>query len=94
VIRVERAGASGSARRLLQEGAAINSQGEERDGVTLFGTLEIADSELQWLSNTAIVARLVERGVSRLSAERIVAVRRGGIEPGRARRHAQGHRRP
>jgi hypothetical protein len=44
------------------------------------------------LSNQAIVERLVESGVSRLSAERIVAVQRGGVEPGRARRHAQGHR--
>jgi hypothetical protein len=61
-------------------------------GITLFGTLEIADSEMQWLSNTMIVQRLVESGVSRLSAERIVEVQRGEGEPGRARRHAQGHR--
>jgi hypothetical protein len=60
----------------------------------VFGTLEIADSEMQWLSNTAIIARLIESGVSRLSAERIVAVQRGGIEPGRARRHGQSHRLP
>jgi hypothetical protein len=63
-----------------------------KGGVTLFGTLEIANSELRWLSNATIVERLVESGVSRLSAERIVEVRRGEVEPGRARRHAQGHR--
>jgi hypothetical protein len=66
---------------------------EERDdGVTLFGGLEIADSELRFLSDAMIVERLVDSGVSRLSAERIVEVQRGDIEPGRARRHAQGHR--
>lgn len=62
------------------------------DGITLFGTLEIANSELRWLSDMAIVARLVESGISRLSAERIVEVQRGELEPGRARRHGQSHR--
>jgi hypothetical protein len=57
-----------------------------------FGKLEIADSDMQWLSDTMIVHRLVESGVSRLSAERIVAVQRGEVEPGRARRHTQSHR--
>jgi hypothetical protein len=60
--------------------------------VTLFGTLEIANSELRWLSDTAIVERLVESGISRLTAERIVEVQRGEVEPGRARRHGQSHR--
>jgi hypothetical protein len=83
------AGASGSAHRFPQEGAGIPRESEQKEGVTLFGTLEIADSEVQELSNAAIVARLVETG---LSAERIVAVQRGGNEPGRARRHAQSHR--
>jgi hypothetical protein len=74
------------------EGATIRQEEHDSDGVTLFGTLAIADSEMRWLSNASIVERLVESGVSRLSAERIVAVQRGEVEPGRARRHAQGHR--
>jgi hypothetical protein len=62
------------------------------DGVTRFGTLEIDDSEMKSLSDAMIVERLVESGASRLSAERIVEVHRGDDEPGRARRHAHGHR--
>jgi hypothetical protein len=62
------------------------------DGVTRIGTLDIADSEMESLSDATIVKRLVESGVSRLSAERIVEVHRSDNEPGRARRHAQGHR--
>jgi hypothetical protein len=74
------------------EGAAIQPQQEERDGVTTFGRLEFADPDVDSLSDTMIVLRLVESGVSRLSAERIVAVQRGEVEPGRARRHTQAHR--
>jgi hypothetical protein len=70
----------------------MSRQEDSGDGVTLFESLGIADSEMQSLSDAMIVVRLVESGISRLSAERIVAVERGGIEPGRARRHAQGHR--
>ena len=47
---------------------------------------------MESLSDAMIVERLVESGISRLSAERIVEVNRGENEPGRARRHAQGHR--
>jgi hypothetical protein len=65
---------------------------ERRVGFTLFGALEIDNSELRLLSNAQIVERLVASGVSRLSADRIVAVQRGGLEPGRARRHAQSHK--
>ena len=82
--------ASLSAPLLALEGAAIPAPEEDR--VTLFGKLEIAHSEVHWLSNAMIVERLVDSGVSRLSAERIVAVQRGEVEPGRARRHAHGHR--
>lgn len=71
----------------------MSRQEEGRDGVTLFGSLAIADAEVASLSDATIVERLVKTGVSRLSAERIVEVQRGEIEPGRARRHAQGHRR-
>jgi hypothetical protein len=69
----------------------MQSEAENKDGVTTFGRLEIADAEMQWLSNASIVQRLVESGVSRLSAERIVEVQRDDVEPGRARRHAKGH---
>jgi hypothetical protein len=62
------------------------------EGVTLFGALGIANSELRLLSDEMIVERLVDSGISRLSAARIVAVQRGGVEPGRARRHSQSHR--
>jgi hypothetical protein len=65
---------------------------ERKPGVTLFGVLEIPNSELRYLSNAMIVERLVASGVSRLSADRIVAVQRGDDEPGRARRHGQSHR--
>ena len=68
----------------------MQAEEEKREGVTIFGKLEIADSEARWLSNTMIVQRLVESGVSRLSAERIVEVQRDDAEPGRARRHAKG----
>jgi hypothetical protein len=67
-------------------------QGETESGVTLFGVLEIRNSELRYLSNAMIVERLVESGVSRVSADRIVAVQRGQVEPGRARRHGHSHR--
>jgi hypothetical protein len=65
---------------------------ETREGVTLFGALGIANSELRLLSDDMLMERLVESGISRLSAARIVAVQRGGVEPGRARRHSQSHR--
>jgi hypothetical protein len=52
-----------------------------------FGTLELTDGEARLLSNASIVDRLVETGVSRFSAERIVEVERTMAEPGRARPH-------
>ena len=67
-------------------------EGETEAEVTLFGALAIRNSELRHLSNAMIVDRLVDSGVSHLSAHRIVAVQRGQVEPGRARRHAQSHR--
>jgi hypothetical protein len=66
-------------------------QEETESEVTLFGALEIKNSELRYLSNAMIVERLVASGVSRLSADRIVAVQRGDDEPGRARRHGKSH---
>jgi hypothetical protein len=53
-----------------------------------FGTLWLTDSQLSRLRDWEVVALLVEAGSSRLTAERIVAIERGGAEPGRPRRHA------
>jgi hypothetical protein len=70
----------------------MRQEDDRSEGTTLFGALEIADAELRFLSNAMIVDRLVASGVSPLSAARIVAVQRGDVEPGRARRHSQSHR--
>jgi len=55
----------------------------------LLGKLEIPDAEAEKLTDRAIVARLIEVGHSRLTAERIVAIEREKEQPSRARRHAQ-----
>jgi len=51
-----------------------------------FGELQLTDVEAARLSDAAIADRLVERGVSRLTAARIVELARGA-EIGRARPH-------
>jgi hypothetical protein len=51
-----------------------------------FGVLELTEAEAAQMSDAAIVARLVDTGVSRLSAARIVEVGRGA-EVARARPH-------
>jgi hypothetical protein len=51
-----------------------------------FGQLELTETEAARLSDAAIIARLVDTGVSRLSAARIVEVGRGA-EVARARPH-------
>jgi hypothetical protein len=61
-------------------------------GMARFGPIEIAEAEVRRLSSFSLVERLVDRGVSRLSAERIVAIEFGTAEPGRARAHAQARR--
>jgi hypothetical protein len=55
-------------------------------------SIEISRSDLQLLSTTALVARLVAGGVSRLTAERFIEIQRGSAEAGRARRHALSRR--
>jgi hypothetical protein len=67
---------------------------EHRDdaGLARFGSVEITEVELRVLSSPALVDRLVGSGISRLSAERMVAIERGSAEAGRARRHTQAHR--
>ena len=56
------------------------------------GKLELSDVEAKRLSDEAIARRLVESGVTRLTAEKLVAIARGKDEPGRARPHARGWR--
>jgi hypothetical protein len=57
-----------------------------------FERLEIAEEEMRRLSGAALIDRLVSSGISRLSAERMVAIERGIAEPGRARAHMQARR--
>jgi hypothetical protein len=47
----------------------------------------ISESEMQLLSVTVLVDRLVAGGVSRLTAQRFVEIQRGSGEAGRARPH-------
>jgi hypothetical protein len=61
-------------------------------GVARFGRLEITEDELKELSSAALVDRLIAGGISRLSAERIVAIEHGQAEPSRARSHMQARR--
>lgn len=60
------------------------------DGVVMFGKLQIPEREATDLSDAGVVRRLVASGVSRLTAERIVAIERNVDEPSRARRRWQG----
>jgi hypothetical protein len=50
-------------------------------------SIAISRSEMELLSPTVLVGRLVAGGVSRLTAERFVAIQRGTAEAGRARPH-------
>ena len=70
------------------------ASGLVRDNATVahFGNVEIDDVEVKILSGSALVDRLVEGGISRLSAERMVEIDRGTAEPGRARPHSQARR--
>ncbi|HEU6446114.1 MAG TPA: hypothetical protein VFL61_13755 [Gaiellaceae bacterium] len=58
--------------------------GGDRSGAV--ASIAISEAELKLMSTPALVARLVADGVSRLTAERLIAIRRGAAEPGRARR--------
>jgi hypothetical protein len=51
-----------------------------------FGGLELTEAEAELLSDASIADRLVETGVSRLTAARIVELARGA-DFGRARPH-------
>jgi hypothetical protein len=61
--------------------------------IACFGELEFTEAEAAKLSDAAIVERLVETGVSRLTAARIVEVERGDGEVSRARPHSTARRR-
>jgi hypothetical protein len=52
-------------------------------------TIKIADVDAARLTGRALVERLVDNGISRLTAERFVELERGNSEPGRARPHTQ-----
>jgi hypothetical protein len=54
--------------------------------------IQLAVREMKSLSNAMVVERLVDAGVSRLSAERVVAIERKVCEPGRARTHTMSRR--
>jgi hypothetical protein len=60
--------------------------------VARFGSLEIPDAEVRGLSREAIIERLVDSGMSRLTAERAVEIEREAGEPGRARRRSLARR--
>jgi CelD/BcsL family acetyltransferase involved in cellulose biosynthesis len=62
-----------------ERGSALSDLAVEAAITDRSGGLELSDAER--------VARLVESGSSRLTAERIVAIERGTADPGRARRH-------
>jgi hypothetical protein len=61
-------------------------------GVDLLSVLEISRAEALALGRSELVERLVERGSSRLTAHRIVALELGADEPGRARSHSYARR--
>jgi hypothetical protein len=64
----------------------------EVGGVDLLSLLSLSRPEARTLGWTELVARLVERGISRLTAERVAEVELGDAEPGRARTHTQSRR--
>ena len=57
-----------------------------------FGSVEIPDAEMRALTREAIIERLVESGMSRLTAERVLEIEQEAGEPGRARRRSVARR--
>jgi hypothetical protein len=71
---------------------AIRSEGPLRNevgGVDLLSVLALSRAEARVIGSTELIARLVERGISRLTAERVAEVELGAAEIGRARTHSQ-----
>ena len=60
--------------------------------ITPLASIEISESDFKRLRPRTLVARLVAGGVSPLTAERFVEIRRGDVELGRARPHATSRR--
>jgi hypothetical protein len=54
--------------------------------------IKISDVDVARLTGRALVERLVDNGISRLTAERFVAIERDNVEAGRARPHTQARR--
>jgi hypothetical protein len=79
-------------RRISWQTGIVQAQASDHPDVARFGGVEISEVQLRMLSSSALVDRLVDSGISRLSADRMVAIERGGAEAGRARRHTQAHR--
>jgi hypothetical protein len=55
-------------------------------------SIKISDVDVAMLTGRALVERLVDNGISRLTAERFVAIERDNVEAGRARPHTQARR--
>jgi hypothetical protein len=55
-------------------------------------TIKISDIDTARLTGRALVERLVDNGISRLTAERFVVLERDDVEAGRARPHTQSRR--
>ena len=57
-----------------------------------FGKVEIADAEVNRLTDRELAQRLVSEGVSRLTAARLVEIARSEVDLGRARPHPTSRR--
>jgi hypothetical protein len=72
--------------------AARNVTLVDSPDVVRFGGVVMSEGEFRRLTDAALIDRLVAGGISRLSADRIVAIERGTAEPSRARTHSQARR--
>lgn len=61
-------------------------------GFDSFGLTDITEADLKSFGAAVLVERLMTGGVSRLSAERMVAINSGSAEPSRARARMQSRR--
>jgi hypothetical protein len=58
-----------------------------------FGKVQIADEVVHRMSDRELAQRLIEEGVSRLTAARLVEIARRDVDLGRARPHPTSRRR-
>ena len=68
------------------------SDGPVSPGFARFGPTDITEADMKNFDAAVLVERLMAGGISRLSAERMVAINSGSAEPGRARSHMQSRR--